>query len=76
MYDKCLACGRPEHEKLAEAVVPVVVAAALQPLRANAGMSATACHARGDSDGRRRWLDLSALMDQIEADLTGGDHAH
>ena len=57
----------------AATVVPVIVAAVLEPIRTNVATAAISCRARGDSEGERRWLDLTILLDRIEAGCRGGE---
>lgn len=57
----------------AAAAIPVIVAAVLEPIRTNTETAAIGCRARGDSEGERRWLDLTILLDRIEADCRGGE---
>ena len=40
----------------------------LAVLRNQAGIHATAAHARGDETERRRWLDVLILLDQHDED--------
>lgn len=68
-------------KKRAEAMIdaglmlPVVVRHVTDRVRAAANLNAISCHAApGEYGPERPWLDLLALLDEIDAEM-GGEHA-